>query len=284
MPKLGAHVSVAGGFERAIDRGEEIGCDTIEIFTKNNRQWNGAPLQASTVVRFLKRRKQSRINPIFAHASYLINLCSPNESIREKSVDALVDEVKRADALNLPLVVLHPGSHGGMGIDHGLTQIAEGLKQVVDRTHRSETRIALETMAGQGTNLGAAFEHLARLFELVDVEHRLCVCLDSCHVFAAGYEIRTQDEFHKTVETFDKIIGLQRLAAIHLNDSQYGFGEQKDRHEHIGQGKIGLDGFLFFVNDNRLNHLPMIIETPKEDSPVKNDRKNLRVLRDLVKA
>ena len=214
----------------------------------------------------------------------VINLGSPNESVRTKSVDALTEEIERASTLNLPFVVLHPGSHGGLGIDGGLTRIAEGLKQVIDRTHMSETRIALETMAGQGTNLGAAFEHLARLFDLVDAKNRLCVCFDSCHVFAAGYEISTEDGFNKTIERFDKIIGLQQLAAIHLNDSQYGLGAQKDRHEHIGQGKIGIEGFRLLVNDSRLNHLPMIIETPKGENTVKNDRRNLKVLRDLVKA
>ena len=173
---------------------------------------------------------------------------------------------------------------GGMGVDDGLTRIGEGLKCVIDRTHPSKARIALETMAGQGTNLGAAFEHLVQLFELVDAENRLCVCFDSCHVFAAGYEISTEDGFNKTIERFDKIIGVQRLAAIHLNDSQYGLGAQKDRHEHIGQGKIGIEGFQFLVNDSRLNHLPMIIETPKGENTVKNDRRNLKVLRDLVKA
>ena len=282
MAKLGAHVSAAGGVEHAIDRGEEIGCDTIEIFTKNNRQWQGVPLSAKSVGRFRKRCEQSRITPIFSHASYLINLCSPAESVRVKSRDALIDEVKRADTLRLPFVVLHPGSHGGMGIDYGLTQITEGLKHVIAKTHTSETRIALETMAGQGTILGGSFEHLAQLFERVDAENRLCVCLDSCHVFAAGHDIRTRVGLDKTLETFDQIIGLQRLAAIHLNDSHHGLGERKDRHEHIGQGRIGIEGFRFLINDYRLKHLPMIIETPKGNNIVKNDRKNLKVLRSLV--
>ena len=282
LPKFGAHMSITGGFDKAIDRGEDCGCDTVQIFTKSNRQWKAAPLEGADIDTFLERKDKTRITPIFAHAAYLINLCSESVPTRRQSVKAMIDELQRAARLELPFVVLHPGSHGSQGAKRGLRLAADNLRRVFDGTSDCAVRIALETTAGQGTALGARFEDLADLHERIDAEERLCVCLDSCHIFAAGYELRDEKSYKATIKEFDRVVGLHRLHAIHLNDSKKPFAEHKDRHEHIGQGQIGCDGFRFIVNDRRLRKIPMVLETPKGDDNA-DDKMNLKTLRGLVK-
>lgn len=280
--RLGAHMSISGGLEKAIDRGEEIGCETIQILTKNNRQWDAPDLTSEQIDTFLERREASDIDPIFVHAVYLINLCSTVEKTQARSYDALVDELQRAGQLELPWVIIHPGSCGNLGEDRGLELIADACRRAIDATADLDVRICLETTAGQGTALGHRFEHLAELYEQIDAEERLAVCLDTCHIFAAGYEIRDYPGYDQTLRDFDRTVGIDRLACLHLNDSKTPFGQRKDRHEHIGQGNIGLEPFSFFLNDPRLQDIPMVIETPVDDDEVEDDSRNLQALRDQL--
>lgn len=282
---LGAHVSIAGGLDKAFDNGEELGCDCLQIFTRSSRQWKAAPIRDEDAAAFRDRHAASTIGPVIVHTSYLINVSAVNPATRAKSLAALEDEVRRADQLGCPMVVLHPGSHGGEGEEAGLAAVSESLRQVIDATAASPVRIALETTAGQGTNLGHRFEHIARLYERVDAPDRLAVCIDSCHLLAAGYEIRTREGYDRAIAEFDRTIGLDRLRFIHLNDSKTDLGSHVDRHEHIGEGNLGLEPFRFILNDPRLVHIPMCIETPKgktrkEDKEL--DLRNLAALRALI--
>ncbi len=284
MLRLGAHMSIGGGFHNAFDRGETTGCDTMQIFTKNNRQWNSAAITAEQVDAWLERRATSSIAPVFIHGIYLMNLASPTDSVRERSIEALVDELERAHLLELPWVIIHPGSHGGLGEERGLQLITEGVLQTIERTKTSSVRICLETTAGMGTSIGSKFEHLAELYARIDAPERLCVCLDTCHIFSSGYAFDTPEAYAATMGEFDRIVGIDRLACLHLNDSKTKFGLNKDRHEHIGEGHIGLEPFGYFLNDPRLAKVPMVIETPVEKDEVAEDRRNLAALRGLIKA
>lgn len=275
-------MSVVGGFDQALDRGEATGCETIQILTKNNRQWDAPPLTTAQVDAFLARRQTSAIDPVFVHGIYLINLCSPQLATRERSRLALIDELERAERLQLPWVIIHPGSHGGQGDEEGLRQIAEETRRAIDATPHAKARVCLETTAGQGTALGHRFEHLARLYELIDAEERLGVCLDTCHIFSAGYDLRTPEAYAATMAEFDRTVGLRRLACLHLNDSKTPFAERKDRHEHIGAGTIGQAPFGHVLTDPRLQHVPMVIETPVDGDEVEDDRRNLAALRALL--
>ncbi len=281
MVKLGAHMSIAGGVDRAIERGASIGCDTIQIFLKNNTQWRGRAYRQDEIVRFRAYQKSTGILPVFAHSSYLINLAATNPLFLRKSVAALVDEIQRAEQLGVPFIVLHPGSHMGAGERAGLVKVAHNLDKVFDRTRGSPVKIALETTAGQGTNLGCRFEHLAEIFQLVDKPERLAVCVDTCHVFAAGYEIRTAKGYARTMIELDRRIGAERVVAFHLNDSKLPRGSRVDRHAHIGKGRIGLSAFRHVLRDPRWAGLPMVLETPKSDD-LHEDVENLRVLRGLL--
>jgi deoxyribonuclease-4 len=281
MIRLGAHMSMAGGVDRAIARGKSIGCDTIQIFLKNNMQWRGRKLLPAEIQRFGRLKHATGIRPVFAHSCYLINLAATDERIRRKSVAALIDEVRRAGQLSVPFIVMHPGAHLGAGERAGLRAIAGGLDEVFGDTAGSRVKIALETTAGQGTNLGYRFEHLAEIFQLVGEPKRLAVCVDTCHVFAAGYDIRTAKGYEKTVKELDRLVGCERVVAFHLNDSKRPLGSRVDRHEHIGKGRIGLNGFRLVLRDPRWDGLPMVLETPKSED-LHEDVRNLRVLRSLL--
>jgi deoxyribonuclease-4 len=287
---LGAHMSTAGGVHKALQRAVPLGCTTIQIFSKNNMQWFAKPLGKDEVARFDLLRKQTRIGPVFSHAGYLINLGATNPGVYEKSLRALVDELQRAEALGLPFVVLHPGSHMGRGEEAGLKQIASALDQVFaerrERACPAPVRIALEITAGQGNCLGNRFAHLARIYDLVAHPDRLAVCLDTCHLFAAGYDIRTQRGYARTMSELDRVIGTKQVVAIHVNDSKTPLGSRVDRHTHIGKGQLGLAAFRFVMNDPRFKRVPKVLETPKEpeiDGVSKMDRVNLAVLRKLVR-
>jgi deoxyribonuclease-4 len=277
MP-LGAHTSIAGGVDKAILRGQEIGCETIQIFTTNARQWRARPLSEEESARFQQNREGSGLAPIFAHDSYLINLASPDEALWRRSVEALLDEMARCEALDLPYLVAHPGSHVGAGEEAGLRRIAQALNRIHARAPGSQVRVLLETTAGQGTSLGCRFEHLARLLELVEDDRWLGVCLDTCHVLAAGYELRTPQGYAETFRQLEAIIGLDRLRVIHLNDSEGDLGSRVDRHAHIGQGCLGLEPFRLLLHDARFRDLPMVLETPRGADM---DRANLAVLKGL---
>ena len=283
MMRLGAHESIAGGLHRAFNRAQSVGCDTMQIFVKSNRSWAVKPLSEEDIARFKAQAEETNIQPVVGHTSYLLNLGTPDEALWTKSRDTLIIELERCEALGIPYLVLHPGSHVGTGEEAGLARVAQALGEVHAATPGFHAQILLETTAGQGTNLGYCFEHLAWLMEHTPERERLGICLDTCHVFAAGYELRTLEGYTATMETFDRIIGLGQLKALHLNDSKMELGSRKDRHEHIGQGHIGLEGFRHVLNDARLAGLPGLLETPKS-ADLHEDRENLAVLRSLVEA
>jgi deoxyribonuclease-4 len=279
--KLGAHMSIAGGLDRAIDRGASIGCRTIQLFLKNNARWSGRRPTAEELRRFAARRAETGIHAVFAHASYLINLAATDPEVHRRSVAASIDEVRRATQLGLPFVVLHPGAHMGAGEAAGLRRIAGSLDEVLARTADSPVRIALETTAGQGTNLGWRFEHLAAILELARPAERLSLCLDTCHLLAAGYDIRTAQGYATTMDELERTVGSWRVVALHLNDSRTPLGSRVDRHEHIGRGQVGLEAFRALLHDPRWAGLPLVLETPKNDD-LHEDVENLRVLRELL--
>lgn len=278
--RLGAHESIAGGVHRAFDRAQSVDCDAVQIFVRPNRSWAVPPLTEEGIAFFRARAAETGIRPVVAHASYLLNLASPKDDLWHRSIDTLIIELERCDALGVRWLVLHPGAHVGTGEKAGLTRMAQALGDVHSATPGLRARILLETTAGQGTRLGHRFEHLAWLLDHTVEGERLGICLDTCHVFAAGYELRTPKGYAATIETFDHTIGLGRLKAVHLNDSKGELGSRKDRHEHIGHGHIGIAGFRQILNDPRMGRLPGLLETPKSED-LHEDRRNLSVLRTL---
>ncbi len=276
---LGSHVSTAGGVLKAFERASAVGARAIQIFTKNNFQWAASPLPAEDAGRFREMLEETGL-PIGAHSGYLINLGVRAGPHLEKSLRSAIEEIQRAELLGIPFVVLHPGSHLGAGESAGLKTIASHLKNVFKATRKCRARIALETTAGQGTCLGGRFEHLAELYERIGQPERLAVCVDTCHVFAAGYDIARKPE--KILSEFDRVVGLDKIVMFHFNDSKGALGSRLDRHEHIGCGKIGVDAFRVILKDKRFARVPKILETPK-DKLGKLDRKNLKVLRSLLR-
>jgi deoxyribonuclease-4 len=280
---LGAHMSIGGGVHTAIERGCSIRCTAIQIFVKNNMQWFARPLGREEIRAFLEHRQRGELSSIFAHANYLINLAATNPQFLANSIRALSEELVRADQLELPFLVLHPGAHLGSGEETGLNKIVNSINRVFREIPKVKTRIALETTAGQGSCLGHRFEHIAYIIENVREPERLCVCLDTAHLFAAGYDIGSQVGVRKTFREFQRVIGLNRLAAIHVNDSKTARGSRVDRHEHIGKGQIGLEAFRFIMRDRRFRKIPKVLETPK-GKEMREDVINLRRLRSLVGA
>jgi len=274
---IGAHVSVAGGVCRAIERGEALHCESMQIFTKNQLQWRAAPLPQGVCDRFLEMWSKSGIRKIVAHSSYLINLAG-SEKIRKKSINALVDEVLRCDQLGIDDLVLHPGSHRGDGLKTGIERVAGSLENVFERTDGFRVRILLETMAGQGDGIGASLDELAAVLDLLEGHDRMGICMDTCNLFASGYEIRSPEGYERLVRRAEKLFGRERIRCWHLNDSREAKGSRKDRHQHIGAGQIGLEAFGRIVVDGRWADVPCILETPKENQ---GDRKNLSLLRKL---
>jgi deoxyribonuclease IV len=280
--QFGAHESIAGGVYKAIERGDLATCDTIQIFNKSSNQWRAKSLADDEIERFFALIDTTGVTVAVSHTSYLINIASPDKALNRKSFEALKVEMQRCDILQIPNLVLHPGSHVGSGEEAGMRAIADNINRLFDELAGTSVTLLLETTAGQGTNLGSTFEQLAWMIDQTENKERIGVCLDTCHIFAAGYPIVKKDEYKKTMKHFDEVIGLDRLHIIHANDSKKEFGSKRDRHEHIGEGFIGLDGFRNFVNDPRLADVPMIIETPKGDD-LKEDIENLKTLRGLVR-
>ena len=279
--KLGAHMSVAGGFDKAIERGLSVGCDTIQIFSKSNNQWAAPPIADDLAELFKQAAKKSGIGPIFAHSAYLINIGSPESKTYELSKQALKVELERAHRLGLDFLVLHPGAHKETGEEECIQRIAKTAAWALERTAPSKVRLLYETAAGQGSCVGHRFEQLAKLLELTGHPDRTGICFDTCHVFAAGYDLRTKTAYEKTMQEFDRVVGLKKIQAFHLNDSKKELGCRVDRHEHIGKGQIGLEGFRCLMRDRRFAHLPMVLETPK-DEEYTEDKMNLAVLRGLA--
>jgi deoxyribonuclease-4 len=279
---LGAHTSVAGGVSKGIILAEKLNFTAIQIFSKNNNRWEAKPLDPLEVEKFKSLWKESNIKFIVVHDSYLINLCAKDENNLKKSRDAFVDELERCETLGIKHLNFHPGAHGGQGEEDGLKIIAESLNIVHQRTEDLNVSSMIELTAGQGTNLGYKFEHIAKIIELVDNPERITACIDTAHIFAAGYNIKDKLEYEKVISDFDSIIGLEKLQCFHINDSKKELGSRVDRHEHIGQGYIGLEGFRNIMNDERLAHIPKILETPKGKEQLE-DLENIKVLKSLIK-
>lgn len=283
-PRLGAHMSIAGGVANALLRGQQVGCDSIQIFTKNNNQWRAKPLTEREIAAYRQHREVTGIWPVVAHDAYLINVASPQRAHYRKSLQALRTEVERAAALEIPYLVIHPGAHLGSGEADGIRRVADALNAILEGSTAASVTICLETTAGQGSSIGHRFEHLAAIRERITHKNRVGVCVDTCHIFAAGYEIRGRRPYEHTMRHLDDVIGLDHVKCVHLNDSQRELGSRVDRHAHIGRGQIGVDGFRLLLNDPRFRHLPMILETPKGADPVASDRRNLALLRSLVRS
>jgi len=283
--KLGAHMSIAGGCDRAVRTAGRFGCETVQLFTKNNNQWNAPPLSDAQVEAFqLALRETGVVDPV-CHASYLINLASPDDALWERSIAALVVEVERCARLGIGDLVIHPGAHVGSGEAAGLKRVALALDRVIEATAAGPVMIDLETTAGQGTCLGHRFEHLQAIIEQTAGEKRLGVCVDTCHIFAAGYSFDVPERYDEVLSELDRTVGFHRLRSWHLNDSKRELGCRVDRHAGIGAGHIGLEPFRLIVNDPRFRSLPMILETPKgvEDGE-ELDARNLRILRSLLES
>ena len=279
---IGAHMSIAGGVALAIDRALSVGCSAMQIFVKNNMQWfAAAPFAEAELRAFHAHPRRGELRSVFGHSGYLINLAASNPEFAEKSRRALAEELTRADQLGLPFLVLHPGAHMGAGEAEGLEKIVAGLDAVFAALPQVQTRVALETTAGQGTSLGHTFEQLAWILAHAAHPARLCVCADTAHLFAAGYDISTEAGARETFERFDRLVGPERLVAVHCNDSKTGLGSRVDRHEHLGKGKIGLAPFRFLMQDKRFAAIPKVLETPKGKDGAE-DRENLAVLRELA--
>jgi len=278
---LGAHMSIAGGVHTAIERAMKIGCTTMQMFVKNNTQWNGKPLTDDDVSTYKKLLSESSIGPVLVHDTYLINLCATDKMILKKSRAALKDEFDRAERLGASYLNFHPGSHMGAGEDDGIQLVAESLNIIHAQTKEYRVKSVLEATAGQETALGYRFEQLRAIIDLVDERERMAVCIDTCHVFAAGYDISNEPGYWRTFEEFNAIVGLDRLVAFHINDSKRELGSRVDRHEHIGKGKIGKTTFRLLMNDERFRNIPKVLETPK-GSEMKEDVRNMRLLRSLV--
>jgi deoxyribonuclease IV len=280
MPLFGAHFSTRRGMHNTIAAATALDCGTLQLFTKNAAHWSANPLTDEEITAFRRAASASPLKHLTAHDAYVINLASPNEVTYTKSVAAFADELERAEALGLDYVVTHPGSHTGSGEDAGLTRVIAGYDEALARCPGLKVRVLLETTAGQGTALGYRFEHLAAILQRAKSADRMDVCFDTCHVFAAGYALASESDYASTFQQFDDVVGLSRLKLFHVNDSAKPFGSRVDRHASIGQGEVGIDAFRRLVTDPRFRHLPMILETPKEDDDGNDmDAVNLATLR-----
>ncbi|MBI5301468.1 MAG: deoxyribonuclease IV [Chloroflexi bacterium] len=280
---LGAHMSIAGGVENAVLSGHQIGCDAIAMFTKNNNQWKAKLLTQEDADRFNAALAETGIRQVVAHTSYLINLASPDAALWKKSIAGMEDELKRCNLLGIPYLVLHPGSHMGKGVEWGIQRVADAFNRIHEKLPNVRVMTLLEHTAGQGNHLGHLFEELAQMRELIAEKKRIGVCVDSCHLFAAGYDLRKPETYTDVFKRFDDTIGIQHIKAWHLNDAKMPLGSRVDRHEHIGKGKLGRGAFRNIVNDPRWRDLPGLLETEKGPE-LKEDKMNLRVLRSLLDA
>jgi deoxyribonuclease IV len=291
MPRLGAHLSIGGGLPRAVDRAVATRCEALQIFTKSAGQWRARELPPDEIVLFRRRVSDTGIHPVVAHNSYLINIAAAAPALRDQSLAALQEEFDRADALGLDGLVMHPGSYTTGTEADGLRLIASGLRQLLRARRRAAPMILLEHTAGQGTNLGHRFEHLATILEMLDGSPRVGVCLDTCHLLTAGYDLCSEEGYARTFQEFHRLVGLERIKVFHLNDSKKPCGSRVDRHEHIGKGCLGIEPFRRLLNDPRFAALPMLLETPKLDTPDSRrrsdvdpwDARNLRTLRRLMR-
>ena len=279
---LGAHTSINGGVSTAIVLAGKLGFTAIQIFTKNNNRWYAKELGEKEIETYKTRLKASNIKFVVAHDSYLINLCAKDTDMLNKSRDSFGDELKRCKLLGIPHLNFHPGAHLGLGEDEGIKLIAESLNVIHSSTPGYKVTSMIETTAGQGSSVGYKFEHLRKIIDLVDEKSRMTVCIDTAHIFAAGYDIKNASKYKQVMNEFDNIIGLDRLKCIHMNDSKKILGSRVDRHENIGKGFIGIEGFINIMNDKRIEHIPKILETPKGKEQ-SEDLVNLNILKSLIK-
>ncbi len=271
-------MSTSGGVDKAFDHGEATGCTAMQIFTRNNTRWDSKPLDDKVVEKYHARQKETGIAPVVSHSSYLINLGGPKPDFHKKSMVAMIDEIERAELLSIPDVVMHPGSPLDESDEYGMTKIVDSLNQIIEKTHDCKARVALELTAGQGSHLGFSFEQIAEMIDGIEDKSRVSCCLDTCHIFAAGYDLRTKKAYDATMRKFGKVIGFANLKVLHLNDSKTELGSRKDRHNHIGEGEIGADAFKFVMQDKRLDKIPKLLETPK-GSDYEHDLRNLGILK-----
>jgi deoxyribonuclease-4 len=288
-PRLGSHMSIAGGMPTAVERAVSVGATALQVFVKSSNQWAARPFADGEVDAFRAAARDAGIAAhVVAHASYLINLASADDALWERSTEALGVEVERCAALGIPALVVHPGSPKDAGAEAGIDRVAAALDRVLGvrgaaAGRRAGVRVLLETTAGQGATLGRTFQELGAILERTRCPGRVGVCFDTCHALAAGYEFRTEAGYRRTFRDLDRAVGLSSLAAMHLNDSKFDLGSRKDRHEHIGRGSVGLDAFARIVNDRRFRGIPMVLETPKDEKTLAEDRVNLATLRGLVR-
>lgn len=273
-------MSIAGGLHLALERGQAVDCGSVQIFLKNQRQWTARPLAADDIRAFHRARRRTGLRRVFAHASYLINLCRADTPASRQAIDAFTDELERAEALGLTCVVIHPGSHLGAGLEAGLACVTAALDEALARTAGYRVKVALENTAGAGATVGRTFAELGALLRRSARPERLGVCIDTCHLFAAGYDIRTPAGWARAVDECAEHVGLRRVLAFHLNDAATGVGSGLDRHQHIGRGRLGLEPFRRLLNDPRFAGIPKVLETPKEPEP-RADVRNLARLRGL---
>jgi len=280
---LGAHFSIAKGLHKSLHEAATYGCNTLQIFTKNANAWKERIVAQEEIDQFKQVMSQTGIRKIASHTSYLINLAAVEKKKHDMACAALENEMVRCSQLSIPYVVLHPGAHMGEGMEAGIGKVVRSIDTVFEKIPDVNTRLLLETTAGQGSGIGHTFEQIARIVEKITQKDRIGVCLDTCHIFAAGYDIRAKSAYRKTIRAFDGIIGLENLYVIHLNDSRKGLGSRVDRHAHIGEGQIGIDAFGYLMNDKRFYSIPKIIETDKGKKGEDLDKVNLEKLRGLVK-
>jgi len=280
---LGAHTSIAGGVDKAVDLAGKLNFQTMQIFTKSGNRWGDRPLSEQTIENYKNKLSKTKISPVIAHDSYLINLCASNEELLKKSIDSFADELERCEKLGIEYLNFHPGAHTGRGIEEGIKTIIESLNIAHEITKEFKVKSMLELTAGQGTSLGSRFEEIRKIIDGVEEKNRMCVCIDTAHIFAAGYDLRSEKAYEKTMSEFDAIIGLDLLNCIHMNDSKKELGSRVDRHAHIGEGFIGLEGFTNIMNDKRLENVPKILETPKDSKEQLEDLKDIETLLSLYK-
>jgi deoxyribonuclease-4 len=285
-PILGAHQSISGGYYRAAELARECGCQCVQLFTKNNNQWRAKEITDDDATAFREALVRCNVSHPIAHDSYLINLAAPDQVLWTRSLESFVMELGRAEILGIPYLVTHPGAYTTSSEQAGLKRIIEALDEAHRQTRKLKVITLLEVTAGQGSSLGHRFEHIAAVLDGVRDPERVAVCIDTCHLFAAGYPLFPEKDYRATMKQLDRILGLKLVKAIHLNDSKRELGSRVDRHEHIGRGKIGLEGFRLLLNDSRLRKVPMYLETPKEENGeprgIELDRMNLQTLRSLV--
>ena len=275
---LGGHISISGGLSLAPERAKKVTCDCMQIFSKNQMQWKAKPVDLAEAEKFITNSRECEIQETVIHDSYLINLASPDKPLLKQSREAFLDELVRAKHLGVKNLIFHPGAHMGAGEQAGLKKIAESLNWARSEFGTGDVCAVLEITAGQGSVLGYSFDHLAKIISLLEDQKSAGVCIDTCHAYAAGYDVKTKNGYGRTFDLFDEIIGFEFLKAMHLNDAKVKQGSNIDRHEQIGKGYIGLEGFRNFMNDRRFSRIPMVLETPKGEEGYKQELKTLRSL------